>query len=110
MEELTETAADRTTLQKLVEAGVALTSTQSVPSVLQSFVDLARDLVGARFAALGVLNSEGSALAEFYTSGISEQQRKRLFSLLLEYFSPSVIWRLQTLAANIKNIKIKFFS
>ncbi len=81
MEELTETAVDRTTLQKLVAAGVALTSTQSVPSVLQSFVDLARDLVGARFAALGVLNSEGNALAEFYTSGISEQQRKRLFSL-----------------------------
>lgn len=68
-------------LEKLVEAGVALTSTQSVPQVMQKFVDLARDLVGARYSALGVLNASGTALSAFYTSGISEEQRERIMGL-----------------------------
>jgi len=77
---LSESAGERTTLQKLVEAGVALTSTETVQQVLQRMVELARDLVSARYAALGVLNSEGTGLAEFLTAGISEQQRARLRS------------------------------
>lgn len=81
MDDLLDSTIDRSTLEKLVEAGVALTSTQSVQSVLQKFVELARDLVSARYSALGVLNAESNALAEFYTSGISEQQRRRMFSL-----------------------------
>jgi signal transduction histidine kinase len=79
--ELTELTTERSTLQKLVEAGVALTSTQSVQQVLQRLVDLARDLVAARYAALGVLSPDRTTLAEFLTSGISPEQRRRLASL-----------------------------
>lgn len=81
MNELSELETERSTLQKLVEAGVALTSTQSVQQVLQRLVDLARDLVSARYAALGVLAPDRTTLAEFLTSGISQEQRRRLASL-----------------------------
>jgi len=81
MNDLTDFTSERTTLQKLVEAGVALTSTQSVQQVLQRLVDLARDLVAARYAALGVLAPDRTSLAEFLTSGISPEQRRRLSSL-----------------------------
>jgi signal transduction histidine kinase len=81
MNELIDLTTERSTLQKLVEAGVALTSTQSVQQVLQRLVDLARDLVSARYAALGVLSPDRAGLAEFLTSGISPEQRRRMASL-----------------------------
>lgn len=62
----------------LVDAGIALSSTLSLPRVLQILVDVARDLVGARYAAIGVLNPEKTELSEFITSGLTPEQRERL--------------------------------
>jgi signal transduction histidine kinase len=41
-------------------------------------VDSARDVVGARYAALGVLAEEGRSLKQFVTSGMSEVERARI--------------------------------
>ncbi len=56
--------------QALVEAGMALSSALDLEHVLRVVVDTARDLLDARYAALGVLNNEGDGLAEFIFAGM----------------------------------------
>ena len=46
--------------------------------MLQEVVDAARDVVGARYAALGVLGPDGTSLVQFVTSGIEEAARQRI--------------------------------
>lgn len=65
----------------LVEAGMALGSALSLAHVLQILVDVARELVGARYAALGVINAEGTGLSDFVTSGMSAEVRARIGAL-----------------------------
>lgn len=62
---------DRRRWQKLVEAAVAVTSDLDTAAVLRQIVEHAREVTGARYAALGVL-AEGSdaELADFLTDGI----------------------------------------
>lgn len=67
----------RSQLEALHEASLAIVSTRTPEQILQRLVELARDLIGARYAALGVLGSQGS-IDEFYTAGITEEERARL--------------------------------
>lgn len=64
-----------------MDAGVALSSALSLEEVLQLLADVARDLVGARYAALGVINPEKTGLSEFITSGLTPEQRARMGDL-----------------------------
>jgi signal transduction histidine kinase len=57
-------------LQALVRAGMALNSTLSLEEVLQTVVDSAREVINARYAALGVLNSSGKTLERFLHSAM----------------------------------------
>lgn len=75
-----ESEAERIT-EALVEAGMALSSALSLERVLQVLVDVARDLVGARYAALGVINATGTGLSDFITSGLTAEQRQRMGNL-----------------------------
>jgi two-component system, NarL family, sensor histidine kinase DevS len=59
---------------KLVEAGVALSSELSLEAVLQRIVDVAAEITGARYCALGVLGPDGT-IAEFITHGVTPEQR-----------------------------------
>jgi signal transduction histidine kinase len=59
---------------KLVEAGIALSSELSLEGVLQRIVDIAAEITGATYGALGVLDSDGR-ITEFITHGISDEQR-----------------------------------
>ena len=65
--------AGRAGLSQLVDAVMAVGSDLDVPATLQRIVDAARDLVDARYCALGVLDQSGGALAEFIVSGIDEE-------------------------------------
>ncbi|HEY7031537.1 MAG TPA: ATP-binding protein [Thermomicrobiales bacterium] len=56
------------------EAALAIASEVDLPAVLQRLVDLARQVVPARYAALGVADAEGK-IVEFITSGISAEER-----------------------------------
>lgn len=58
------------TAERLVQAGIALASRASLEEVLSRLVDDAREILGARYAALGVLNRENSGLENFVTSGM----------------------------------------
>lgn len=59
-------------LHGLIRVGIALSSQLSLDEVLQTLVDSAREAIGARYAALGVLDSSGSSLSRFLQSGVDE--------------------------------------
>jgi signal transduction histidine kinase len=61
---------------KLLQAGMVLAASElSVPTVLQRIVELAVELTDAQYGAVGVLGSGEKRVAEFITTGISEQAR-----------------------------------
>jgi two-component system, NarL family, sensor histidine kinase DevS len=64
-------------IRALVEASVSLTSELSLDPVLQKVVEVAREQIGARYAALSVLNSDGE-IGQFITSGVTEAQRQAI--------------------------------
>lgn len=55
----------------LVEAGLALASELDIDALLQRIADLAREVVGARYAAVGVVGDNG-LLLRFVYSGIDQ--------------------------------------
>ncbi|MYQ90074.1 SpoIIE family protein phosphatase [Streptomyces sp. SID4946] len=69
-------AMDR--LQGLLDAVVAITRENELPSVLYRIVTTAMDLVGARYGALGVLAPSGDELEQFITAGLTEEERAAL--------------------------------
>lgn len=71
---------DRDRKDKLLDAGLTLASELSLPTVLQQIVDLAAEVTGARYGALGVIGEDGG-LAEFVTTGVSTRQRKEIGAL-----------------------------
>jgi signal transduction histidine kinase len=60
-------------LKAMSDAVLAIAAERSVGSTLQTIVDAARDLVRARYAALGVPDGRGG-FAQFITSGMSDEQ------------------------------------
>lgn len=58
-------------LRGLVAAGIALSSELSLGDLLQKLVDTAAALTGARYAALGVINEQGTGLERFLHTGIA---------------------------------------
>ena len=57
---------------------MALASELSLDAVLQRIVELAVDLTGARYGALGVLTPDGRSIQEFITVGIAPEERAAL--------------------------------
>lgn len=68
-------------LERLLEASRVLTAEMSLDGVLQRIVDAALSIIGARYAALGVLSSDGTTLENFVTAGISPEVRHRIGAL-----------------------------
>lgn len=64
-------------LTALHEAGLALASDLNLEAVLQRVVDRARELVGARYGALAVVDERGQ-IVRFLTSGLGAEERARL--------------------------------
>jgi GAF domain-containing protein len=62
------------TLVALSDALATLAAERSLSRVLQRIADLAREVVGARYAALGVADEAGR-IVEFLTSGLAPQER-----------------------------------
>ncbi|MBF6614814.1 MAG: GAF domain-containing protein, partial [Chloroflexi bacterium] len=64
-------------LLALNKAAIAITGELELDKLLQRIVDVARELVGCKYAALGVLGEDGYIVL-FPTSGISETEREKL--------------------------------
>jgi len=60
-------------VRAMSDAVLAIAGERSVDTVLQRIVHAARELVGARYAALGVPDGEGN-FARFITSGMTEEE------------------------------------
>jgi len=68
-------------LRRLVEAGIALTSELSLDALLQRLTEVAAELTGARYAALGVIDTSGQALERFVTTGIDRETHEAIGDL-----------------------------
>ncbi len=76
-----EAARIRERFERLLAAGVTIFSRHDLDHVLQEVVDAAREVVGARYAALGVLGEDRETLVQFVTSGLDEATRNRIGDL-----------------------------
>ena len=73
---------DQRRLNLLLDAVVAIAADLSLESVLRRIVEVAADLAGARYVALGVLGSGGARrLVEFVTQGLTSEQRDQIGDL-----------------------------
>jgi len=69
---------DRTELERLLEVGRRLVSELDLDAVLAHLLEAARDLTGARYAALGVLDESKTRLQRFLAAGVDEETRRRI--------------------------------
>jgi signal transduction histidine kinase len=65
-------------VERLLGVGRALVSELDLEMLLGQVLETARDLTGARYAALGVLDSEKQGLERFVYLGIDEETRQRI--------------------------------
>jgi len=72
---------DGRSLQRLLEVGRALVADLDLESVLHRLLEEARELTGARYAALGILDHDRSALERFLTVGIDDPTRRAIGDL-----------------------------
>ena len=69
---MTEHRLTEDQLTRLLEVGRSLVSELDLESLLRQVLETARDLTGARFAALGILDSDKAGLDRFLHVGIDE--------------------------------------
>jgi signal transduction histidine kinase len=62
-------------LERLVKASNQVGSGTPLPEVLQWIAEFSRDLIGARYAAIGLLSPDNRTLESFTTSGITMEER-----------------------------------
>lgn len=68
-------------LRQLLEVGRSLVTELDAERVLERVLDTARQLTGARYAAIGVLNERRTGLSRFLTAGVDEQARQAIGDL-----------------------------
>jgi signal transduction histidine kinase len=68
---------------RVLDVARAVLSDLEVDVVLEHVLESARELSGARYAALGVLNQERTALERFLTAGMDDDARARIGALPL---------------------------
>jgi signal transduction histidine kinase len=69
---------DPAKLRRLLEATLLLEADLELPTVLRHLIDEARSMTGARYGAIGVLNDERTALAEFITVGLEPEEEEKI--------------------------------
>jgi signal transduction histidine kinase len=68
-------------LRQLFQTSIALNSELSLDALLQTLVEGAAELTGARYAALGVIDESGHALERFVTTGIDAEEHAAIGDL-----------------------------
>lgn len=69
---------DPVLLRRLLSAMLLIERDLDMPILLEHLVDEARSMTGARYGALGILNEDRTALAEFVTAGLSPEEEARI--------------------------------
>jgi signal transduction histidine kinase len=78
---MSDVGLDERRLRSLIEVGRSLVSELDVESLLHKIVEVARDLTGARYAALGILDRHKRELERFIPLGIDDETRARIGDL-----------------------------
>jgi signal transduction histidine kinase len=65
-------------LRRLVELGPSLVSEVDLETMLDRLLETAREVTGARYAALGVLDAERRELERFLTRGLSDDEERAI--------------------------------
>ncbi len=68
-------------IEQLSKATIRITREHELERVLQEVVDSAREVIGARYAALGVLNASRQGLERFFTSGVTPEEHAQIGDL-----------------------------
>ena len=72
-----ESALDELRLRRLIDAGRGLLiAPLDVEPVLRQLLDVAREVTGARYAAVGVLDDRRKELERFVTAGIDDDTHR----------------------------------
>ena len=74
-------ALDERRLRRLIDAGRGLIAELDVEAVLQQLLDVAREVTGARYAAVGVLDDRRQELERFITAGIDAETHRAIGDL-----------------------------
>ena len=74
-------ASGDTWVRRLLDVGRALVSELDQRAVLDQVLEAAREITGARYAALGILNERRTELERFLTLGIDEKTRRAIGDL-----------------------------
>jgi two-component system, NarL family, sensor histidine kinase DevS len=72
---------DERRLRLLLEIGTSIVAELDSEAVLRRVLDAGRELTGARYAAVGILNAERRELERFLTAGIDESTRRAIGDL-----------------------------
>lgn len=72
---------DERTLRRLIAVGRTLVSQLDLEAVLSEVLEVARELTGARYAALGILDDERQGIENFLTAGIDDPTREAIGDL-----------------------------
>lgn len=65
-------------LHALIDAMLLIGHPATLDELLQQIVDTAADLVGVRYAALGVIDAHGTGLRAFITHGVTQAEREAI--------------------------------
>jgi signal transduction histidine kinase len=65
-------------LWALVDAGIAVSSQLDLITVLRSIVRTACEIIGTKYGAIGVIDSDGTALSNFIFHGVSDEERQAI--------------------------------
>jgi signal transduction histidine kinase len=72
---------DEKRLRLLLEIGTSIVAELDSEAVLQRVLEAGRELTGARYAAIGILDSERRGLERFLTAGVDEETRRAIGEL-----------------------------
>ncbi len=78
---MSEPALDELRLRRLIDAGRSLIAKLDVDAVLHQLLDVAREVTGARYAAVGVLDDRRQELDRFVTAGIDPETHRAIGDL-----------------------------
>jgi signal transduction histidine kinase len=73
--------ATEQSIRRLLDVGRVLTRELDQRIVLDRVLEAAREITGARYAALGILNEKHSGLEQFLTSGVDEDTHRAIGDL-----------------------------
>src|SRR5580698_1188328 len=69
-------ASEELWIRRLLDVGRAVMSELDLAAVFDRLLQAGREVTGARYAALGILNEQRTELEQFLTSGVDDETRR----------------------------------